>query len=60
MSVDVREVEERITGARIVDVKTRDAKHVELHFEHRGTDEDSGVVIAQLFGIYFNDGGFDS
>lgn len=55
----IEAVEGRILGAKIVGVNTADADRVELHFEHRGTDDDSGVIVVPLTGIYFNDGGFE-
>lgn len=49
-------VEDRLVGARIVRVNTKDAGRVELYFEHRGTDDDAGVIIVPLAGIYFDAG----
>lgn len=57
--MDVKAVEDRLIGAQLVGVNTSNADKVELHFEHRGTDDDSGVIVVSLTGIYFNDGGFD-
>lgn len=49
-----RELADRILGARIVAYGQSGDGTLHLDFEHRGTDDDSGVLILRTEDIHFN------
>lgn len=55
MSAEWDAIAERVIGAKIVAVEELTHDLALLHFEHRGTDDDTGAVCALLSGFAWRD-----